>query len=154
MKRWTIALAALAVGSLVAVTGPAQAGTSVGVSIQVGDAYRGASLDFRSEPDVVVVPATKVYYVQNYGSDVYRYGKYWYFVESGHWYRARSWRGPFVHVHMNSVPRSVRTVPVNYRRNWNGPPPHAVARGYDKGSEHPGDNPGRGHGNGNKKHKR
>ena len=147
MKRWIYTLTALAVASFGAVTAPAQAATSVGISIQVGDAYRRASIDFRSEPEVVVVPATKVYYVRNYDSDLYRYGKYWYFVEGGYWYRARSWRGPFVHVHMNSVPRSVRTVPVNYRRNWNGPPPHAVARGYDKGPDHPGK------GHGNKKHK-
>jgi len=146
MKRW-IVLTVFAVASFGAMAAPAQAATSVGVSIQVGDAYRGASIDFRSEPEVVVVPATKVYYVREYDSDLYRYGKYWYFVEGGYWYRARSWRGPFVHVHGNSVPRSVRTVPVNYRRNWNGPPPHAVARGYDKGPDHPGQ------GHGNKKHK-
>ena len=147
MKRWICTLIALAVASLGAVTAPAQAATSVGVSVQVGDAYRGASIDFRSEPEVVLVPATKVYYVREYDSDLYRFGKYWYFVEGGYWYRARSWRGPFVHVHSNSVPRSVRTIPVNYRRNWNGPPPHAVARGYDKGPDHPG----RGHGNGKNK---
>ena len=148
MKRWILALSAIAVAALGVVTTPAQAGTSVGVSIQVGDAYRGGSLVFQSEPDVVVVPATKVYYVRDYDSDLYRYGRYWYFVEGGYWYRARSWRGPFVHVHVNSVPRSVRTIPVNYRRNWNGPPPHAVARGYDKDYDHPGK------GKGHKKHDR
>ena len=148
MKRWILALSTIAVAALGVVTVPAQAGTSV--SIQVGDAYNGGSIVFRSEPDVVLVPATKVYYVRDYDSDLYRYGRYWYFVEGGYWYRARSWRGPFVHVHVNSVPRSVRTVPVNYRRNWNGPPPHAMARGYDKGDDHPGNQNGQGH----KKHKR
>jgi hypothetical protein len=148
MKRWILALSAIAVAALGVVTVPAQAGTSV--SIQVGDSYSGGSIVFRSEPDVVLVPATKVYYVRDYDSDLYRYGRYWYFVEGGYWYRARSWRGPFVHVHVNSVPRSVRTVPVNYRRNWNGPPPHAMARGYDKGDDHPGYQNGQGH----KKHKR
>ena len=36
-----------------------------------------------------------------------------------------------------SVPRSVRYVPVKYRRHWkNGPPAHAVANGYHKNKDH------------------
>lgn len=129
MKRWTMGLAALLVAFLFGVM-PARAATSVGVSIHVGDPYRGASLAFQSEPDVVLVPATQVYYVRDYNHDLYRYGSYWYFVENGYWYRAHAWRGPFVNVSFTSVPHAVRVVPVHYRRNWYGPPPHAVAHGY------------------------
>ena len=146
MKRWTYGFAVLAVTATLAAAPPAQAGTSVGVHIQVGDPYRGGSLVFHKEPDLVVVPESRVYYVRDYNYDVYRYGSYWYFIDDGYWYRARSYRGPFIHISASSVPRSVRYVPVKYRRHWkNGPPPHAVAHGYYKDKDR---NPGyadRGH---------
>jgi hypothetical protein len=139
MKRWTYGFAALAVTATLAVAQPAQAGTSVGVHIQVGDPYRGGSLVFHKEPNVVVVPETRVYYVRDYNYDMYRYGSYWYFIDDGYWYRARSYRGPFLHISGNSVPRSVRYVPVKYRRHWkNGPPSHAVAHGYYKDKDRHG----------------
>jgi hypothetical protein len=78
------------------------------------------------------VPDTRVYYVRDYDYDVYRYGSYWYFIDDGRWFRARSYRGPFVYVHETSVPRAIVQVPVRYRRHWGGPPPHAVARGYHR----------------------
>jgi hypothetical protein len=136
--------AALASAVFLAAAAPAKAGTSVGVDIQIGDPYRGASISFRSEPDVVVVPATKVYYVQDYDCDLYRYGKYWYFVEEGRWYRAKTYRGPFAHIHVTSVPRSVLKVPPKYRRNWHGPPRHAAAHGHYKNKDN---------GKGGKKHR-
>ena len=139
MNRWTVGFAALVVAALTAAAPPAKAGTSVGVQIQIGDRYRGGEVQFRSEPDVVVVPSTRVYYVRDYNYDVYRYGSYWYFIDDGYWYRARTWRGPFVHVGYNSVPRSIRVVPVKYRRHWkNGPPSHAVAHGYYKDKDRHG----------------
>lgn len=135
MKRTVHAMVAAA---FVAVTfaATAHAGTSVDFRISVGDRYRGATIEYRSEPRVVLVPRTKVYYVRDQDYDVYRYGRYWYFIEEGRWYRARSWRGPFLHVRTATVPRSVRHVPVKYRRNWLGPPRHAVARGHYKDARH------------------
>lgn len=139
MKRMTYGIAALAVTACLAAAQPVQAGTSVGVHIQVGDPYRGGSLVFHKEPDVVVVPQSRVYYVRDYNYDLYRYGSYWYFIDDGYWYRARSYRGPFVHISSSSVPRSVRYVPVKYRRHWkNGPPSHAVAHGYYKDKDRDG----------------
>jgi len=134
MKRILLSVLMAASAALLGVSTPAKAETSVGVDIHFGDPYRGASIHFESAPPMVLVPRTKVYYVRDDGfdSDLYRYGRYWYFVEEGRWYRGSSYRGPFYRVHMTSVPRSVRTVPTHYRRNWNGPPPHAVARGYHK----------------------
>src|SRR5258706_3552571 len=130
MNRLLVMVAAVASLWLIALPASSMASTRVGVSINIGDPYRGAALPFRSEPDVVLVPETRVYYVRNYDYDVYRYGSYWYFIDDGRWYRARSYRGPFLCVHETSVPRSIERVPVRYRRHWGGPPPHAVARGY------------------------
>lgn len=132
MKRLLITAAALATVGLAGLPASSMAATSVGVDINIGDPYRGGALHFRSEPDVVLVPDTRVYYVRNYDYDVYRYGSYWYFIDDGRWFRARSYRGPFVYVHSTSVPRAIVSVPVRYRRHWGGPPPHAVARGYHR----------------------
>jgi hypothetical protein len=150
MKRNLYALAAAALLAAT-VTATANAATSVDVRVAVGDPYRGATLTFSNQPDVVLVPDTKVYYVRNRDCDLYRYGTYWYFVEDGFWYRSASWRGPFRHVRDTTVPRSVVMVPVRYRRHWkNGPPSHAVAQGYDRGYDDrgQGNSQGNSHGNG------
>lgn len=132
MKRLLMAAVAVATVGLASLPASSMAATSVGVDINIGDPYRGAALHFRSEPDVILVPDTRVYHVRDYDYDVYRYGRYWYFIEDGRWYRARSYRGPFVYIHRASVPRAIVMVPAKYRRHWGGPPPHAVARGYHK----------------------
>jgi hypothetical protein len=132
MRRLLITAAAFATLGLAVLHVPSTASTRVGVSINIGDPYRGAALHFRSEPDVVLVPNTRVYYVRDYGYDVYRYGRYWYFIDNGRWYRARTHRGPFLYIHTSTVPRSIVQVPPRYRRRWGGPPPHAVARGYHR----------------------
>ena len=148
MKRNLYAFAAAALLAAT-VTATANAATSVDVRVSVGDPYNGATLRFSNEPQVVLVPETKVYYVRNRDCDLYRYGRYWYFVEDGFWYRSATWRGPFRHVRTGSIPRSVVMVPVKYRRHWkNGPPSHAVAQGYDKDRDYERGN-GNGHGNGN-----
>ena len=129
MKRGDLWTAAALFALLSCIPARACAETAVSARVRIGDPYRGATLDFHEEPAVSLVPSTMVYYVRDRECDLYRYGRYWYFVENGRWYRARSWQGPFLHLHATSVPRSVRTVPLNYRRHWHGPPP-PVAQGY------------------------
>jgi hypothetical protein len=123
---------AAALASLAFVAAPATTqAASVGVSIHIGDPYRGGSFRFRSEPDVVLIPSSRVYYVDDYDyyddsgysdfdGDLYRYGGWWYLVDDGYWYRARSYRGPFIAISFHSVPRYVYSVPTRYRRNWGG----------------------------------
>lgn len=130
MKRGELWVAATLIALLYGFPSQAAAGTSADVRVRVGDPYRGASLEFQEEPAVVLVPTTKVYYVRDRECDLYRFGRYWYFVEDERWYRARTWQGPFLHLNATSVPKSVRTVPLNYRRHWYGPPPRSVAQGY------------------------
>src|SRR5882762_11506917 len=135
MKWGALGIAALAVAALCAAAPQAEAArqagaaTQGGVRIRIGDPYGGAALDFREEPAVSLVPTTRVYYVRDRDCDLYRYGLYWYFLEDDRWFRARSWRGPFLHLQASSVPRSVRTVPLNYRRHWPGPQPRALVQG-------------------------
>lgn len=130
MKRGELWVVATLVALLSWVPSRGAAETNVEARVRVGDPYRGASLEFNEEPAVVLVPTTKVYYVRDRECDLYRYGRYWYFVENERWYRSRTWQGPFLHLNATSVPKSVRTVPLNYRRHWYGPPPRAVAQGY------------------------
>jgi hypothetical protein len=122
------ALATLLVSA--AIPARSEAAVSVGVSLHVGDPYRGLSLHFRSQPDMAVIPASQVYYTRNYDHDLYRYGRSWYYVEDDCWYRSSSYNGPFVRIDVSSVPRQIWNVPTGYRRAWGGPPAHAPAYGY------------------------
>jgi hypothetical protein len=128
MKQGALASALFAVAVLGAAAPRVGAATHAGATIRVGDPYRGVALDFQEEPTVSLVPTTKVYYVRDRECDLYRYGLYWYLLEDGLWFRARSWQGPFLHLQSTSVPRSVRTVPLNYRRHWPGPPAPALVQ--------------------------
>ncbi len=103
----------------------ASAATSVSVSLRVGDPYRGPDLVFQDEPDIVVVPGTRVYYIRDYDYDIYRYGSFWYYTYDGNWYRARRYGGPYAFVSYRTVPRAVMVVPVKYRRHWREAPGHA-----------------------------
>ena len=113
MKRSLYAFAAAAMLAATITT----AAQAADIRVRIGD--RGGNyISFSNEPRVVVIPDTRVYYVRNYDYDLYRYGGYWYYVDDGYWYRASSWRGPFFQVRVSSVPRTVYSVPVRYRRHW------------------------------------
>src|SRR5512138_1136132 len=102
MKR-LLMLAALLTPLLV--TGyptPAKA-ADVGISLRIGDRYRGNNLYFDSRPQMVVVPGTRVYYVEDSDYDVYRYGGWYYAFDDGRWFRANSYRGPWIYVRGRQV---------------------------------------------------
>jgi hypothetical protein len=120
--------------ALTALAPKAGAGTDVSINLRIGDPYRGPRLVFHDEPDIVVVPGTRVYYVRDYDYDIYRYGSYWYYNHDGNWYRARRYNGPFVYVGYRSVPRAVTYVPVKYRRHWRDANP-GRAQGHYKVKE-------------------
>src|SRR5258708_11849725 len=84
----------------------AQAHTSVGISVNLGNAPPPPAIAFRSEPRMVVVPNSTVYVVEDETADcdMFQYGVYWYAFNDGYWYRARSYRGPFRVVGPRFVP--------------------------------------------------
>ena len=88
------------------------------VTLRMGDRYRGPNMGFTDMPNMMRVPGRGVYYVQDSDYDVYRTGNYWYMNYNGDWYRADSYRGPWMFVGFRSVPRDVYTVPTQYRRGW------------------------------------
>jgi len=138
--------------------GKANAHTDVSVDLHIGQPYHGPRLVFEDEPDVVIVPGTRVYYVRDYDYDLYRYGSYWYYNYDGGWYRARRYNGPFTYVGFRAVPRAVTVVPVRYRRHCrdaDAPPGHAYGHyKEDRGERGDRDNGwhddgrGKGHGHG------
>lgn len=119
MRRLLILAAVLTPLLATAVPTPAKA-QDVGVSIRIGDRYRGNSLYFSNRPRMYVVPGTRVYYVRDSDLDVYRYGNFYYAFEDGRWYRARNYRGPWIHIRGRQLPRPIFYVPARYRRHWSG----------------------------------
>ena len=110
--------------SVVAAPLSASAGTSVGVSINIGNAPPPPVVVFRREPSVVIVPGSTVYVVNDECDyDVFRYGVYWYVFNDGYWYRARTYRGPFAVVSARYVPAAIVNVPPKYWRHPHGGPP-------------------------------
>lgn len=117
MKRWlrTIVGIGIALALQTATVAHAQSFTT---ELRVGDPYRG-SVYFQSAPDLRLIPGSDVYTIRgDAGYDLYRYDGWYYLVDDGEWYRARSWRGPFTFVGMNTVPRAVVTVPNRFRSSW------------------------------------
>jgi hypothetical protein len=95
----------------------AAAKTNVSFNLRIGERYRGPDLGYVQEPNVVSA-GNGVYYVRDADHDVYRYGSQWYYNYNGDWYRANTYRGPWVFVGYRSVPRQVYTVSPRYRRHW------------------------------------
>jgi hypothetical protein len=131
MRRLMIIAAFLTPLLLTGMPRPVQA-ADVGLSIRIGDRYRGDRLVFRERPRMVVVPGTRVYYIQASNRDGYRFGSYFYAFDDGRWYRATSYRGPWIYVRGRSVPRQIYMVPADYRRNWHGDYRYWRTRDYDR----------------------
>ena len=84
----------LAVLAALSLAASANAGTSVGVTVQVGD--NAPAPVIVAEPHVVLVPNTSVWVLKSDSDyDTFRYGDRWYVCRDGHWYRAKHWKGPF-----------------------------------------------------------
>jgi len=90
-------------------TSAALAETHVNVQIGIGNAPPPPVVVVREEPRVVMVPGSAVYVVDDnrWGYDCFHYGVYWYAYRDNYWYRARAWRGPFVSVRTEYVPRAI-----------------------------------------------
>ncbi len=92
----------------IAFAAPAFARTSISVNFGWGP------------PPLVVVPGTPVYYVDedDFPYDCFYYGGYYYLWDDGFWYRAHSYRGPFVGIDVDFVPQPIFGVPRGY---WHHP---------------------------------
>jgi hypothetical protein len=89
--------------------------TYFGFRMDVSNAPPPPRIYFRNDPDVVYVPESGAYVVVNSDYDMFRYGDSWYVNQDGYWYRARSYRGPYVVVDARSVPEPIYQTP---DRHW------------------------------------
>jgi len=88
---------------------PAIAETAVRATISIGNEPPPPAVIYREAPHMVVVPETRVYVVRDnhLDYDYFRFERYYYIYNEDHWYRARSYRGPFVVVKDRHVPRAI-----------------------------------------------
>ncbi len=82
--------------------------TRVGLSLDFRSAPPPPAIAYDYEPDVYELPGTSVFVVDDPSYDLCRYGGYWFLSYQGYWYRADSYRGPFVAVDVRRVPRDVQ----------------------------------------------
>lgn len=120
---------------LVCVAQPLHAGTKTWFGFQVGISGGDPPppVVFRSEPRVIVVSDVQVVDDDHCSDDVFRTEDTWWRLRGGYWYRAASWRGPWVSIDVRRVPERVLVVPAEH---WKHRPRHggeyAVA-GRDEG---------------------
>ena len=152
MKK--LILGGLLLGALAAA--PAFARTNVGVSILIGNAPPPPRVVYVEEPRFDYIPEERVYVVddEDLPYDYFRYGTFFYIYNDGYWYRAHSYRGPFVAIRPEYVPRPIFSVS-SYRYRWHQrptwvPPGHRREIIVRDERGRPGrDYDDRGHGNGN-----
>lgn len=66
-------------------------------------------------PPMIPIPRTSVYFPPTIDVDILFFGGYWYRPHRDHWFRARSYHGPWVFVEPRRVPRAVISLPPDYR---------------------------------------
>jgi hypothetical protein len=95
----------------------ALAGTESAAQVSV-DIHIGPPPVYRipAPPPVVVIPGTYVYAVPDAAVDILFYHDYWYRPHEGHWFRARSYNGPWVYLAPPRIPRAIIELPPDYRR--------------------------------------
>lgn len=101
---------------------PSTARASASVDLSLSEGPASLELSFRSEPEVVQIPEHRVWVVRDprCDDDVFRYAGAWWVAREGRWYRSRTWRGPFAHVHERYVPASLWRVPAKHWRRHPG----------------------------------
>lgn len=152
MKRLWIFAATLA---LLSQAVPLHASSNTWFGFQVGmSGGTPPPAVFRSEPRVIVVNDVQVVDDERCDDDVFRTENTWWRLRGGYWFRASSWRGPWLSVDVRRVPERVLVVPANH---WKHHPRHDERqvfvvrdgddhdRGRHRGQEREHDH-GRGHG--------
>lgn len=152
MKRLWMPAAMLA---LLALAVPLHAETQTWFGFQMGvNGGNAPPVVFRSQPRVIVVNDVQVVDDSRCDDDVFRADNMWWRLRGGYWYRAGSWRGPWLAVDVRRVPERVLVVPASH---WKHYPRHdgrnvVVVRNERSRYEHHdnGEHRGWDHGHGNR----
>ena len=114
MKKMRIGLAA--VGAILIALTLCVAPSSAGVNVNVGI---GIPLPppfvIPAPPPMIPIPRTYVYYPPTIDVEILFFGGYWYRPYRDHWFRARSYNGPWIFVEPGRVPHAVISLPPDYR---------------------------------------
>jgi len=109
--------------------------TYYGFQLDISSAPPPPRVVFVQEPEIVVVPGTRVYVVSDpaVGYDMFRYGSYWYVSYEGYWYRSSSYGGRYTVISVRSVPQAIVTLPPERWKHHphGGPPGQMKKRGRD-----------------------
>ena len=73
-----------------------------------------------AEPRVVLIPETEVYYAPDVTANLYVVGGVWFYFHDDHWFRGRSYRGPWVFVEERRLPPGLRKIPPGFRKHSPG----------------------------------
>lgn len=117
MRRVLLVMTLLA-GVVSLGSAPANAAVSADINLHIG--RRAPAVYFRRAPSTYLIPDSRVYYAQGTDYDMFRFGSMWYINDGGYWYTSRSYRGPFVELGFESVPRGILQVPSRYQRQVRG----------------------------------
>ncbi len=116
MKRTAVAFAALAL--MAGLAAPPSSCAEVSVNVQIGPP---PAYVFPGPPQVIAIPGTYVYLVPGIAVEILFFQGYWYRPYEGHWFRSRSYNGPW-HYH-ERVPAAIVGLPPNYYHAYREPPP-------------------------------
>jgi len=105
---------AILILSLLVALGAKKARAEVSVNINLGP----PPIVVAEPPEMVIVPGSNVYFVPDPHIDVFFYGGFWWSPRGDRWYRARAYKGPWVHMAPSAVPRSVIYMPRDYRTRY------------------------------------
>jgi hypothetical protein len=134
MKRLSLGLTAFAIAIGLASLAPRPAAAETSVSIGVNLGGPPPVVVWRREPRLYIVPGTSVYCYNDDDADYdyFQYGTSFYIFSRDRWYRAPSWRGPFVYIREEYVPRAFYALgDRGYRWRhaaWRGVPPGQFRR--------------------------
>lgn len=89
--------------------------SSAGINLNIGIDFPLPALALQAAPAVVMIPGSYVYYAPGINVDPLFYRGYWYRPDEGHWFRCRSYNGPWVYVEPSRMPRALLELPRDYR---------------------------------------
>ena len=69
---------------------------------------------------MVVIPGTYIYAVPDIDVEILFYQGYWYRPHEGHWFRSKSYNGPWAYLDSHRVPRALFDLPPDYLQDTTG----------------------------------
>jgi hypothetical protein len=90
--------------------------TIAAVNVNIGIFAPPPAFRIHTPPPVVVIPGTYIYAIPDIAVEILFYQGYWYRPHEGHWYRGKSYNGPWTYLDPPRVPRALFDLPPGYYR--------------------------------------